>query len=242
MKDPLLKNSPLNNPETTDAPLIILDHIHFWYEDIPALDDISLRIAKGSVVAFSGPNGCGKSTLFRLLNGLIFAGKGTYHFNGNLINKISMKDQIFAKSLHQQLGFVFQNPDTQLFCPSVREEVSFGLRQMALTDEEIELRTDEILDLFGLSHLQMRAPYHLSGGEKRKVSIACIVAMNPEALIFDEPTNGLDEDSQAWFIEFIASLAQSGKTIIIATHHKQVIQSLNAYEYHLDKNHHLITP
>lgn len=217
------------------TPLLELSGVGYRYETEGcwALRDVSLEVFRGETVALSGPNGCGKSTLLRLVNGLIFPETGWYRYDGETVDARAMKDRLFAKRLHQRVGFVFQNPDAQLFCPSVHEEIAFGLRQMGLDEQEVRSRTEDLLVLFGLTALQARAPYHLSGGEKRKVSIACVVALNPETIVLDEPTNGLDEEAQDWLLAFLRSLAAQGKTVIIATHHREAVEALSAREIHL---------
>lgn len=224
----------------SDAPLIEFSHIVFAYDEDVVIDDVSFQVFPGELVALTGPNGSGKSSILRVMNGLSFAQSGTYRFEGQAVDAASMKDAHAAKRFHQRLGYIFQNSDTQLFCPSVREEIAFGPRQMGLTDEEVDTRTDEMLDLLGVRNLATRAPYRLSGGEKRRVALACIIAMNPDALVLDEPMNGLDEDAQEWLLGFLRDLADAGKTVLLTTHHRDVVQQLNARELHMDKNHRLV--
>jgi len=224
--------------------LVEFSHVSFSYADTPdervvALDDVSFSIGRGETIALTGPNGCGKSTALRVMNGLSFADSGEYRFDGELIDAKAMKDQLFAKRLHQRLGYIFQNSDTQLFCPSVQEEVAFGPRQMGLSEEDIQERVAEMLRLLDIEHLATRAPYRLSGGEKRRVALACIISMNPDALVLDEPMNGLDEDSQAWLLGFLRELAAAGKTVLLTTHHRNVVTQLDAREIHMDKFHHI---
>ena len=218
-------------------PLIEFSHVSFSYEDAVALDDISFSIMAGETVALTGPNGSGKSTILRIMNGLSFPNKGEYYFDGALIETASMKDQLFAKRFHQRLGYVFQDADAQLFCPSVREEISFGPRQMELSEEEIEQRTSDSMRMLRIEHLATRPPYRLSGGEKRKVAIACIISMNPAALVLDEPMTGLDEDTQIWLTGFLKNFAEAGKTVLLTTHHRNIVDQLDAHEIHLNKHH-----
>ena len=225
----------------TDA-LIDVSHASFAYNDavdgpVRALDDVSFTLAAGELVVLTGPNGCGKSTLLRVLNGLTFPQEGTYRFDGQAVDATAMKDQLFAKRFHQRVGYIFQNSDTQLFCPSVREEIAFGPRQMGLSAEEIEQRTSDMLDLLQIRGLETRAPYRLSGGEKRRVALACIISMNPDVLILDEPGNGLDEAAQDWLLGFLRDMAAAGKTVLVTTHHRSMVQSLGGREIHLDKEH-----
>lgn len=217
--------------------LIDFSHVSFAYDDAVALDDLSFQIDQGEIIALTGPNGCGKSSILRVINGLSFPQEGTYHFDGTLIEKSVLKDQLFAKRFHQRLGYIFQNSDTQLFCPSVREEIAFGPRQMGLSEDQIEKRVNDMLDMLDIARLQTRAPYRLSGGEKRKVALACVISMNPDALLLDEPLNGLDEDSQDWLLCFLRDLSAAGKTVLTTTHHRDVVATLKAREIHMNKHH-----
>jgi len=205
-----------------------------------ALGDISLTLERGESVALMGPNGCGKSTLLRLFNGLIFADSGTYRFDGQVVDRKAMHDQLFAKRLHQRLGFVFQNPDVQLFCPSVAEEVAFGPRQMGLSVAEVEERAQSCLELMGIGHLAERAPYHLSGGEKHKVALACVISMSPDVLVLDEPLSGLDEESSAWLLGFLIRLRDAGTTLLISTHHTALADEVAHRTIRMDKDHRIV--
>lgn len=206
--------------------LIKLENINYKYEDSVALTDINLEINKGESIGLEGDNGCGKTTLIKLLNGLIFADSGSYFFDEQEINQQSMKKEKFAKLFHQKIGYVFQNPENQLFCGSVFEEIAFGPRQMGLSEEEVEKRTVDILKLMGIENLRDRAPYHLSGGEKKKTAIACVLSMNPEVLILDEPMNGLDRKSREALLQILLSLKEAGKTLIVATHDEVLLKQI----------------
>lgn len=208
------------------TPLFSLDNVCFSYEGHIALRYITLDIAKGETVVFQGPNGCGKSTLMKLLNGLVFAEQGTYRFDGDEISEKTLKDNKFSKRFHQRVGFIFQNADVQLFCGSVEEEIAFGPRQMGLSEEEVKRRTDDVIKLMDIEKLRERAPYHLSGGEKRKVAIACILSMNPEALVLDEPLAGLDRKTQEWLVSFLLQMKAAGKTLIVSTHNDELAHTL----------------
>ncbi|HOT59688.1 MAG TPA: ABC transporter ATP-binding protein [Spirochaetia bacterium] len=139
---------------------------------IPGLYNISFTIESRESVAIVGSNGSGKSTLLRLLNGLIFPTSGIFSVNNIRITEAYLKDPVHRKAFHKQIGFVFQNPDTQLFCPSVYEEIAFGPTQLNLTDMELKDRVGDCLMLLGIEHLCDRTPYTLSRGEKKKVAIA----------------------------------------------------------------------
>ncbi len=217
--------------------MINCNDICYAYDGVPALRHVSFDIDEKECVVFKGPNGCGKSTLFKLLNGLIFPETGTYTFQGEPITEKAMADQLFAKRFHQTAGYIFQNSDMQLFCSTVKEELEFGPRQMGLSDEEIGKRCSDVVDMLGISNLLGRAPYHLSGGEKKKVAIGCILTMNPKVLILDEPLAGLDEKSKKWLSEFLLLLKKTDKTIIIATHDRELTELLADRVIEIDENH-----
>lgn len=198
--------------------MIKLDDICFAYDSTPVLKHFSTEIADGEFVVIKGDNGCGKSTLLNIINALEFAEIGTYTFDGTVIDKKAMKNEQFAKAFHQKIGYVFQNTDAQLFCSSVYDEIAFAPRQMQLDEAEIAKRVDDMLKLTGTEHLKERAPFHLSMGEKKKVAVASVLAMNPQVLILDEPMNFLDKKSREWLVEFLNQMYSVGKTIIIVSH------------------------
>lgn len=198
--------------------MIKLDDICFAYDSTPVLKHFSTEIADGEFVVIKGDNGCGKSTLLNIINALEFAEIGTYTFDGTVIDKKAMKNEQFAKAFHQKIGYVFQNTDAQLFCSSVYDEIAFAPRQMQLDETEIAKRVDDMLKLTGTEHLKERAPFHLSMGEKKKVAVASVLAMNPQVLILDEPMNFLDKKSREWLVEFLNQMHSVGKTIIIVSH------------------------
>lgn len=205
------------------TPIINLSHISYNYEETSALNDISLKIYAGELIFFTGPNGCGKSTLFKLLNGLIFPTKGEYYFDNKKIDKNTLQDNIFAKNFHKRIGYIFQNPDVQLFNATVYDEIAFGPRQMNLDEEIIHQRVNELLIYLNIQHLQDRPPYHLSGGEQKKVALAAILALNPDVLMIDEPLNGLDNKTRQWFKEFLMDFIKANKTILISTHEQELL-------------------
>lgn len=205
------------------TPIINLSHISYNYEEVSALNDISLEIYAGELIFFTGPNGCGKSTLFKLLNGLIFPTKGEYYFDNKKIDKNTLQDNIFAKNFHKRIGYIFQNPDVQLFNATVYDEIAFGPRQMNLDEEIIHQRINELLIYLNIQHLQDRPPYHLSGGEQKKVALAAILALNPDVLMIDEPLNGLDNKTRQWFKEFLMDFIKANKTILISTHEQELL-------------------
>jgi cobalt/nickel transport system ATP-binding protein len=201
-----------------------------------ALRGITLAIGAGERLALLGPNGCGKSTLQKVLAGLIFpAGRVTAF--GQAITAAAMRDDRFAAAFRRKVGFVFQNADVQIFCASVLDEIMFGPLAMGMTPPEARRRADEMLAFVGISALADRMPHHLSGGEKKKVAIAAVLAVNPDVLILDEPTNGLDPRTQRWMLDALAQLAAAGKTIITATHHLDTVSELAERVIVLDETH-----
>lgn len=206
--------------------MLELQNVCFNYKEAAALNNINLKVEKGEALAVIGANGSGKSTFLKLLNGIIFPQKGIYLFDNIEINQDKMQDNQLARRFHKKIGFVFQNPDVQLFCTSVYEEVAFGPVQMGFSEEQIKERTEDCLALLHISHLRNRVPYHLSGGEKKKVAIASVLATNPDVLVLDEPMNGLDPKTKRFLRDFMKELSACGKTILCATHDFEYVEGL----------------
>jgi cobalt/nickel transport system ATP-binding protein len=196
-----------------------LDSVSFSYPDgVPALRDVSLRIGAGERVALLGANGSGKSTLLRLLAGLAQPDGGELRAFGAPLTAEVLKDEGQAQAFRRRVGVVFQSADVQLFNPTVRDEVAFGPLHLGLEPREVERRITDMLRLLDLEELAERAPYKLSGGEKKRVALAAVLACDPEVLLFDEPTAGLDPRTQDWLIELLQRLHAAGKTLVLATH------------------------
>jgi cobalt/nickel transport system ATP-binding protein len=221
--------------------MIDIQNVTFSYEGTIALKDITLRISKGEAVALMGANGSGKSTLLKLINGIISPDTGSYKFKNEEITCKKLQDNKFSKLFHQKIGFVFQNSDTQLFCSDVFDEIAFGPRQMGINEIDVEKRVNDCLDLLNIRDFKHRQPYHLSGGEKRKVAIACVLALNPEVLVLDEPMNGLDPKTQRWLVEFLVKLNKAGKTLITSTHNLELVQEISTRSVLFDENHTIIS-
>jgi cobalt/nickel transport system ATP-binding protein len=193
--------------------------VEFRYSDGHlALESVDLLISRGERVGLLGANGSGKSTLLRILNGLQTATSGTMRAFDDRIDESSLRDGRIAGRFRRNVGFVFQNSDAQLFSSTVREEIAFGPLHSALPPAEIEQRTVDVAAMLGIGHLLERPPFRLSGGEKKKVAIASVLVMNPEAILLDEPTSGLDPRSRGWVVEILQTLHDVGKTLVIATH------------------------
>lgn len=177
-----------------------------------ALKNINLSINKGELVAIMGKNGAGKTTLIRTLNGLNRPASGDI-----FINKENIKSKSIA-NLSKYVGIIFQNPSHQLFANSVEDEIQFSLKNLNLSDEEIQLKTKKILEDFNLEKYRERSPLNLSGGESKKLAIASIICRDTDILVFDEPTIGQDAREIEYFIKLINNERLKEKTIIIITH------------------------
>ena len=194
-----------------------------YLERFAALEDVSFAIRSREKVALLGANGCGKSTLLKLLDGLLFADSGSFEAFGQPVTEETLEDEQFSMAFRSRVGFIFQNSDAQVFSPTVREEVAFGPLQLGWESDKVRARVDDVLDMLDISDLADRAPFQLSGGEKKRVAIASVLVMNPDVLLFDEPTAALDPRTQQWLIELIVELNHAGKTIIMATHDLEVL-------------------
>ena len=197
---------------------------------IDALKDVTLKIDRGELVSIIGSNGSGKSTLLAILNGLIYPSSGEFYAFENQITEDvfdAIKDNEFRTYFRTKVGFVFQNSDVQLFSPTVYEEIAFGPLQLNVTPEEVKTRVEDVLDMMNIAKLRDRSPHTLSGGEKKKVCIATVLVNNPDVLLLDEPSAGLDPRTQLWLVELLQELGQAGKTVITATHDLEIIDQIS---------------
>ncbi|HEY1738031.1 MAG TPA: ABC transporter ATP-binding protein, partial [Acidimicrobiia bacterium] len=218
-----------------------LDGVSYRYLDrFAALDRVSLSVHRGERLALLGANGCGKSTLLKLLDGLLFAEAGTFHAFGNEVTEDSLDDEQFHEAFRSRVGFVFQNSDAQVFSPTVREEIAFGPLHMGMAPAEVDRRVDDTLHMLGLADLADRAPYQLSGGQKKRVAIASVLVMNPDVLLFDEPTAALDPRTQDWLVDLIEQLGRAGKTIVLATHDLDTLDRIADRCCVFDEAHHIV--
>ena len=167
--------------------IVQVEDLRYAYPDgTPALQGVSFRITHGESVAIIGANGAGKSTLLLHLNGALAATAGEVRIGDFPLTRGTLPE------IRRTVGMVFQDPDDQLFMPTVYDDVAFGPLNLGLTGEDVEQRVQDALDRVGVGHLRDKAPYHLSGGEKKRVAIATVLAMSPDILVMDEPTSGLD--------------------------------------------------
>ena len=188
-----------------------------YYKGAKAIDGISFYIGHGEKVALVGSNGAGKSTLLLLLNALIFTEKGTIDIGNTFISEKT------AKLIRQKVGFIFQNSDNQLFMPTVEDEIAFGPINMGLPKDEVERRVNNALKIVDCENLKGSITSHLSGGQKRSIAIASVLAMEPEILLMDEPSSNLDSYSRRLLIDQIQSFSH---TCIIATHDLEMVWEL----------------
>lgn len=201
----------------------------FRYQQQLALNGLSLLVNRGERVALLGANGSGKSTLLRLLDALYFAERGAVQFCGTELTEEKLEDDAFAFDFRRRVGLVFQNPDVQLFNPTVFDEVAFGPLQLRWDKREIRDRVAESLARLEIGHLKDRPPHRLSGGEKKRVALASVLVLDPEVLLLDEPTAALDPKSQGQIIDFLAGWSGGVKTVVTATH------DLDSVEYIADR-------
>lgn len=214
-------------PSVVDDRLLVCEDLrHSYLGRYLALDGISIDVRRGEKLALLGANGSGKSTLLKVLDGLVFPDSGTYTAFGSSVTEDTLEDEQMSMGFRSRVGFVFQNSDAQVFSPNVREEVAFGCLQLGMSQDEAVVRVEEILTALGIADLADRAPFQLSGGQKKKVAIATVLVMNPEVLLFDEPTAALDPRTQEWLTRLIEQLADAGKTIVLATHDLHALDRL----------------
>ena len=194
--------------------------------NIIALKQVSFNIKFGEVVALVGANGSGKSTLLKLMDGLIFPKAGELLGFGRPLAEEGLKDKVFVREFRRKVGMVFQDPDVQLFSPTVWDEVIFGPLQLGITKEEVIARGQAVLELMEIAHLRERPPYLLSGGEKKKVSLASVLSLQPQVLLLDEPTTGLDPSSQGNLIDFLLKWAEGDKCMVFSTQDLDIVEEI----------------
>ena len=200
--------------------MLEVKNIKYSYtKDYQALKGVSLKVEKGEMVALLGKNGAGKSTLFLHLNGIYEPDEGQVFIDGEELKY----DKKSLLKFRQKVGIVFQNPDDQIFAPTVEEDVAFGPLNLKLPMEEVQKRVTESLARVGMSGFEKKAPHHLSGGQKKRVAIAGILAMKPEIMVLDEPTAGLDPQGVRSLSKLLKELNEEGITIIISTHEVDLV-------------------
>ncbi|HUN55293.1 MAG TPA: ABC transporter ATP-binding protein [Smithella sp.] len=197
----------------------------------PALCGIDINIRRGEKISVIGANGSGKSTLLHLLDGLIFADRGTFMAFGVELKESLFNDEGFSRGFRKKVGLVFQNPDIQLFCPTVKEDIVFGPLQLGIQKNEVNKRLEKLINILGIKDLLNRSPHQLSIGEKRKVAIASTLIIDPDVIILDEPTAGLDPLTTRHIIDLLLEENLSGKTIITSTHDLHIVSEISDIVY-----------
>ncbi|MFW9831302.1 MAG: energy-coupling factor ABC transporter ATP-binding protein [Candidatus Thorarchaeota archaeon] len=210
---------------------IDMKEIHYQYPDGHiALDKINFQVGLHERAVILGANGAGKSTLLSIMCGIIQADQGSI----KILDK-----ELTSKNVHELrplIGLVFQEPDNQLFMPTLWEDVAFGPLNMGLSEDEVHARVNEALQVVGLTDLQEKPPHHLSVGEKKRAAIATVLSMRPKILVFDEPTAHMDPRSREEFVKFLSKLHSEGDlTIITATHDVNIVPYLAERAYVLSE-------
>lgn len=212
--------------------IIEAKEISYLYPDgTKALNKINFSVEKGEMVSLLGNNGAGKSTLFLHFNGIFEPASGEIIVD----NKKLTYDKKSLVETRQKVGIVFQNPDDQLFAPTVEEDIAFGPLNIGLSQEETKNRVSDALKKVGMEGFEKKPPHHLSGGQKKRIAIAGILAMDPEIMILDEPTSGLDPKGASKILKLLYSLNSEGMTIIISTHDVDLVP-IYSNKVHIIKN------
>ncbi len=198
------------NPKDSKTNLIELKDIYFGYENREILKELDLAVPKGSKLGITGPNGVGKTTMVEIIMGFITPSSGSIYFKGK---KVHSEEDFY--NVRKSIGYVFQDPDDQLFSPTVAEDIAFGLLNIGVERNKVDSIIDATLKNLGILHLKERITYRLSGGEKKLVSIATVLAMKPEAIILDEPINGLDEENRQ---RITLLLKRLDSTLLVISH------------------------
>ena len=195
-------------------------NLSFIYPDgTKALKNVNIEIKRGEKIAIIGPNGAGKSTLFSHFNGLSEPTSGHVEIDGE---KVEYKKEKLLQ-VRQKVGIVFQDPNDQLFAPTVKEDIAFGPMNLGLDYDEVEKRIDESLKMVGMEGFENKTPHHLSGGQQKRIAIAGIVAMRPEIMILDERTAGLDPEGVNKVLNILNKLNKEGMSIVISSHDIEMV-------------------
>jgi energy-coupling factor transport system ATP-binding protein len=208
--------APVSQDPAVVTPAIEVRHVSYSYDEVPALHDVNIRIGAGEFVAVVGENGSGKTTLVKQFNRLLTPTTGDVEIRGRNTRNCTIAD------LARDVGLVFQNPDHMFFADTVRDEIAFGLENLGIKNEDAVI--DAALDEVGLLHTKNLYPRWLSRGERQRLAIACVVAMQPAIIVLDEPTTGLDGDEARLVMEILKKLQVQGHTIVVITHNRDIAQ------------------
>jgi cobalt/nickel transport system ATP-binding protein len=208
------------------GPVFDLSNVTYAYQSVVALEALTCSIRAGRRVVLLGANGSGKSTLLRLLDGLCFPSQGTIRAFGEPLTEAGFQDDAASYRFRRRVGLVFQNPDIQLFNPTVFDELAFGPLQLGWPADRIRRAVEDTIGRFAIGHLKDRAPHRLSGGEKKRVALASVLILEPEVLLLDEPTAALDPESRSMMIRFLMACRGTGRTVITATHDLDIVEDI----------------
>ena len=214
--------------------LHIKDLSFAYVPGVPVFEDVNFSVQEGEFIAIGGRNGAGKTTITRLIMGLEKPTRGHIFYKEQEITTWTPSER------GKFIGYVFQQPDRQMFRNTVEDEIAFGLFQLGCSREEVHAKTEKYIAMMGLKEVRKSAPFNLSGGEKKKTALAAVLAMNPEILILDEPAASLDEDGQAWLLNFLQQIKAEKKTLILATHQKELVDAIADQTIQMNKLHQLV--
>lgn len=219
------------------VPIFEVRDVTYRYQEVTALDGLNLTIMAGQRIALLGANGSGKSTLLSILDGLYFPQKGNVVFCGEPLTEDRLQTREIEFDFRRRVALVFQNPDVQLFNPTVFDEVAFGPLQMRWAKDQILLRVSEMLEQMEIMHLKGRSPHQLSTGEKKRVALASVLILDPQVLLLDEPTGALDPKSESQMIDFLVSCSGGRKTVVTATHDLDLVEDIADYCHVFQRGH-----
>lgn len=214
--------------------MIRVEHLSHAYGDKPSLVDLSFSVEAGEKLVLLGANGCGKSTLLKILDGLVAPRAGSYRYDGVEIDPARLKHGEPRRRFRSEVGLLFQNPDVMLFNPTVYDEIAFGPRQLGLG--EVDARTRHWAAVVGVERFLERPPFTLSGGEKQKVALAALLAVQPKLLLLDEPAAALDPRTTGWLVDCLAELPM---TLLTTTHNLGLAGELGSRALVLGEDHRL---
>jgi cobalt/nickel transport system ATP-binding protein len=225
---------------TSGTPIFELKHVSYRYRPHePALLDLNLKVQDGEKIVILGPNGAGKTTLEKILAGILPA-EGRFSAFGNPLSWQEIHNKNASAAYRRRVGAVFQQIDFRVVCATVFDEILFGPLKNGLSRDEAKERVEQVLDFCNIRRLVNRLPQNISGGEKKMVAIAAMLAENPQVMIFDEPTNDLDLENQKWLVAALNQLNDAGKTVITATHVLETARELADRVWIIGDNHRLI--
>ena len=215
--------------------MIDLSCISHSYDGELVLENITMRVERGEKVVLLGANGCGKTTLLKILDGLVFPSGGDYRYKNQPVSKASLRDSSFLRSFRREVVLLFQDPDSMIFNPTVYDEIAFGPSQLRMDD--IDDRARGWAAELGLTRHLDRPPFELSRGEKQKVCLAALLAVDPELLLFDEPTSNLDPRSTGWLVDYLQGV---DATTLVTTHNLSLAAELGDRTVVLSEKHEVV--